>query len=59
MSSIFDEIYNIILNGVFGGDISSHIYADFFCEAGSFIFCAFLVALPLLVVWRVIKLFLN
>lgn len=54
-SGAWTEIYNLISTAVFNGDPSAFTYGELFCEGFAFIACAFLIAIPFIVVWRIIR----
>ena len=58
MTSIYQSIYTLLENSIFGGTASTATYGVFFCEGISIIACALLVALPFVLVWRIIRRFL-
>lgn len=55
--SIYQNIYNLIANYVFANAIDVGSNAELVCMLVSTIACLFVIALPFLVVWRVIRLF--
>lgn len=54
-TAIWTEIYNIVSNAVFAGSPADFTYGEFFCEGFSFLCCAFLVCLPVIIIWRIIR----
>ncbi len=55
LQSIYQSLYDLLSNSIFGGNPSAATYGVFFCEGISIVSCAFLVALPFLIVWRIIR----
>lgn len=58
MSGIYGGVYDLIESAIFGGSAEAAVYGVFFCEAIATVFCALLLAMPFLIVWRVIRRFL-
>ncbi len=58
MTGIYQSIYDIILNSVFGGTIENTVYGSLICEGFSAFACCFLLALPFVLVWRFVRVFL-
>lgn len=58
LNSVYSGIYNLLVEGIFGGSLDGVTYGAFFCEGIAIIACALLVALPFVFVWRVIRRFL-
>ena len=54
----YQQIYNLISNAIYGGSPSVAAYGVFFCEAFATLFCALLLVLPFVVVWRIVRRFL-
>lgn len=57
-NGIWVEIYNLISNAVFAGAPANYTYGELFCEGFAFIFCAILIALPMIFIWRIIRRFI-
>lgn len=57
-SSIYQSIYSLLENAIFGGTASSAAYGVLICEGVSAIACCVLIALPFIIVWRIIRRFL-
>lgn len=58
MQSVFHSIYDLLSQYVFGGDLSSYAFAEFWVEGVSMFFVTLLIMLPFLFIWAVIKRFL-
>ena len=58
LQSVYQSLYELLSNSIFGGDPSAATYGVFFCEGISIVACAFLVAVPFLIVWRILRKFL-
>lgn len=58
VNSIYGQIYNLLETAIFGGEASSAVYGVLICEGVSAIACCLLLALPFIIVWRVIRRFL-
>lgn len=54
----YQTIYDLISNAIFGGNPAVATYGVFFCEGIATIACALLLALPFLIVWRILRRFL-
>lgn len=57
--NIYQTCYDLINNHVFGGSVVAETYQDLVCILVSTIAVLFLVSLPFLVVWRIIKLLVR
>lgn len=53
--SIYDNIYNLLNQYVFGGNIIPSTVQDSSCSLIATALCIFVVAIPFVLVWRVIK----
>lgn len=53
--NIYENIYQVIETYIYGGDVSGSSEMQLVCILISTIGCIFVVALPFLVVWKVIK----
>lgn len=58
MTNIFQQFYNLLNDYIFGSTVVVGTYEDLVCIIVSTIGCLFLVALPFVVVWRIIRVFL-
>lgn len=58
MTNIYKGIYDLLVNGIFGGSLEGVTYGQFFVEGFSIIACALLLLLPFIIVWRIIRRFL-
>lgn len=56
--SIYQSIYDIINQYIFGMSIVSGSYQDLVAIFLSSVACIFFFALPLVIVWRIIRVFL-
>ena len=54
----YQMIYDLISTAVFGDDPTIATYGEFMCEFVSVIACTFLIALPFIVVYRIIRRFI-
>lgn len=54
----YQQIYDLVSNAIYGGNPAVATYGVFFCEAFATIACAVLLALPFVIVWRIIRRFL-
>lgn len=57
--AIYDTFYDLLNTYIFGGGIAVGTYADLVCILLSTIACLFCVALPFIVIWKAIKLFVG
>ena len=57
--SIYDSIYNLFNTYVYGGNIVVGSHQDLVATLMSTIAVVFMVSLPFLVVWKVIKLIMG
>lgn len=55
---IYDTLYSLLEQYIYGGYINPGDFSDLVCTLVSTIGCLFVVALPFVVVWRAIKLFI-
>lgn len=53
---LFNEIYNLLVNNIFGGSVQVGTYQDLICSLFSASACLFVLIIPFLVVYKVIKL---
>lgn len=58
LNSAYQSIYDLLSNAIFNGVPSAATYGEFFCEGIAIIACAVLVALPFVVIWRIIRRFI-
>ncbi len=58
LTNAYSTIYDLISNAIYGGTPTIATYGVFFCEAFATVFCALLLALPFIVVWRIIRRFI-
>ncbi len=58
LTNSYQTIYNLISNAIFSGNPATATYGVFFCEAFATIACAVLLALPFLIIWRIIRRFI-
>lgn len=58
MQGIYQMCYDLLKEAIFAGDFSGAVYAEFFCQGISVLACAFLISVPFLILWRVIRRFL-
>lgn len=54
----FAEVYELISSALFNGSPEAYTYGALICEGFAAIFSIALVALPFVVVWRIIRRFL-
>lgn len=54
----YQQIYDLVSNAIYGGNPAVATYGVLFCEGFATIACAFLLALPFLIIWRIIRRFL-
>ena len=55
---IYDTLYGLLSEYIFGGGIELGTYPDLICMLVATIGCLLVVALPFIVIWRAIKLFI-
>lgn len=53
---IYQTCYELVAQYVYGGSAQLESYQDLVCVAVSTLACLFVIALPFILVWRVIKL---
>lgn len=58
VTSIYSNIYSLLENVIFGGTASSATYGVLICEGVSAVVCCLLIALPFIIVWRIIRRFI-
>ena len=58
MTNIYQQFYNLLNDYIFGSTVVAGTYEDLVCIIVSTIGCLVLVALPFIVVWRIIRVFL-
>ena len=54
---MYTEIYNLIANLIFDGSVVANSYPDLICTAVSSFFVLALLAMPLILIWRIIRSF--
>lgn len=55
---MFQQLYNILSEFLFNGDMTTFAYSELICQGISGIICSALVLLPFVVVWKLLKTFL-
>lgn len=58
MNGIYNMCYKLLVDNIFGGSLEGIAFGEFFCQGISIVACAFLIAVPFIIVWRVIRRFL-
>lgn len=58
MSDIYNQLYTLLSNMIFNGDPSVTAYGEFWCQGAAIIAISVLVAVPFIIVWRIIRKFL-
>lgn len=58
LQNAYQTVYDLISTAIFGGVPTNATYGVFFCEAFATVSCALLLALPFIVVWRIIRRFI-
>ncbi len=58
LNGAYQSIYELISNAIFNGAPDTATYGIFMCESISAIACTFLLALPFLIVYRIIRRFI-
>ena len=58
MVNIYQQFYSLLNNYIFGGTVVVNTYEDLVCVIVSTIACLLFVALPFVIVWRIIRVFL-
>lgn len=53
--SIYDNIYNLINTYIYGGNVTSGSFMELVCILVATIACVFLISLPFIIVWRIIR----
>ena len=53
---LYNEIYNLIVTNIFGGSVQIGTYPDLISSLFSTMACMFVLAIPFILVWKVIKL---
>lgn len=54
----YQTIYDLVSTAIYGGNLAVATYGVFFCEAFATIACGVLLALPFIIIWRIIRRFL-
>lgn len=55
---MYQQMYDLIVNLVFDGDLGPWMYGAFFAEGIAACATLFMMALPFVVVWRIVRRFL-
>lgn len=58
LTNAYQMIYDLISNAIYGGDPTISAYGEYMVELVSVIACTLLIALPFIVIWRIIRRFL-
>lgn len=59
MTSIYDSIYQLLVNQVFGGSVSVGSSPEFICTMISTFACTFLICIPFIATWKIVKTLLG
>lgn len=59
MTDIYNSIYELIVNTVFGGTVTVGSPPEFIATLFSTFACCFLIAIPLIACWRIVKIILG
>ena len=57
--NIYQTFYDLIVNHIFGGSVVVGSHQELVCILVSTIACIFIIAIPFLVVWKVIKIIMG
>ena len=57
--NIYLTLYDLLNTYIYGGAVVSETYQDLVCITIATIGCLFVFAIPFLITWRVIKLFIG
>ncbi len=52
---MYEQIYTLLTTAIFNNNLTTYVYADFFCQGIATIFCGLVVALPFIILWRIIR----
>ena len=55
MTGLYKQLYDLLVNVLFGADVETFVWADFICQAISAIGCVLLISIPFIIIWRVIR----
>lgn len=55
MEGMYIQFYELLKNIIFGTSIGEYVWAEFICQAIAAIGCLILIAIPFLIVWRIIR----
>ena len=58
LANAYQSIYDLVSSAIYGGSPEIALYGEFFCEAFATIACAFMLCLPFLIIWRIVRRFL-
>lgn len=55
MEGLYKQFYDLLVSVLFGADVNAYAWADFICQMLSAVACVVLIAIPFIIVWRVIR----
>ena len=58
MYNVYQTFYDLLNQYIFGNTVATGTYQDLICVICSTVACLVVVALPFIVVWRIIRVFL-
>ena len=59
LNGLYNQLYQILSSAIYDGTPTSSVYGELFCEGLSTLACAFLLILPFLAVFWLIKFLFN
>ena len=59
MINIYSSIYDLLVNQVFGGSVAAGSPPEFICTMISTFACTFLISIPFIATWKIIKTILG
>lgn len=58
MTNIYQALYDLIDTYIYGGSVVADTYQDLVCIILATCGCLFMVALPFVIIWRIVRVFL-
>ena len=59
MTNIYQSIYDLIVNQIFGGSVTAGSPPEFIATMFSTFACCFLIAIPFVACWKIVKIILG
>lgn len=55
MNGMYEQLYELVKGVLFGTSAESYVWAEFISQAISACGCVLLIAIPFIIVWRIIR----